>query len=398
MAAITALSGLKKYFQKKESANVSNIIFNMHKFTCAMLLCCSALTTGKQYFGSNIHCMTDHFAVNMAVFESWCFMSGTFSIPHYRHNNYSQSHAHAYPGVSTGDHGSGGSHKGVMYHNYYQWVNLLLVLQACVAYIPWAWWKSAEGNRISKLTASINKDPLTEVPLEDQVNGLGNFFIRHPKWFDSCALKLLVCQGLCLLFSICQMYFMDIVLSHQFLHIGNHIQNWEQLNTALDTIFPLVVMCEMSFFGNSGEVQNASGVCNLPINIINEKIYLIIWVWFLVMIIATVLVMLGQLCLLVAPYLRYVLLHKTIKSKPPVHHIKRLIRRCSYGDYILLNFLAKNLDSSQFDALVSKICDSDAMFMSRHNSHEIANLETSYSSPSDNNNYGSGRRLTSKEV
>jgi len=334
----------------------------------------------------------------MAVFESWCFMSGTFSIPHYRHNNYSQSHAHAYPGVSTGDHGSGGSHKGVIYHNYYQWVNLLLVLQACVAYIPWAWWKSAEGNRISKLTASINKDPLTEVPLEDQVNGLGNFFIRHPKWFDSCALKLLVWQGLCLLFSICQMYFMDIVLSHQFLHIGNHIQNWEQLNTALDTIFPLVVMCEMSFFGNSGEVQNASGVCNLPINIINEKIYLIIWVWFLVMIVATVLVMLGQLCLLVAPYLRYVLLHKTIKSKPPVHHIKRLIRRCSYGDYILLNFLAKNLDSSQFDALVSKICDSDALFMSRHNSHEIANLETSYSSPSDNNNYGSGRRLTSKEV
>ena len=134
-------------------------------------------------------------------------------------------------------------------------------------------------------------------------------------------------------------------------------------------------MCEMSFFGNSGEVQNASGVCNLPINIINEKIYLIIWVWFLVMIVATVLVMLGQLCLLVAPYLRYVLLHKTIKSKPPVHHIKRLIRRCSYGDYILLNFLAKNLDSSQFDALVSKICDSDALFMSRHNSHEVRSFQ-----------------------
>ena len=67
-----------------------------------MLLCCSALTTGKQYFGSNIHCMTDHSAVNMAVFESWCFMSGTYSIPHYRHN-FSRSHNHAYPGVSTGD-------------------------------------------------------------------------------------------------------------------------------------------------------------------------------------------------------------------------------------------------------------------------------------------------------
>ena len=129
--------------------------------------------------------------------------------------------------------------KGVIYHNYYQWINLLLVFQACIAYIPWAWWKSAEGNKISKLTASINKDPLTEVPLEDQVHGLGNFLVNHPKWFDSSALKLLVCQGLCLLFSICQMYFMDIVLSNLFLHIGNHIQNWEQLNIALDTIFPL---------------------------------------------------------------------------------------------------------------------------------------------------------------
>jgi len=397
MAAITALAGLKKYFQKKESANVSNIIFNMHKFTCAMLLCCSALTTGKQYFGSNIHCMTDHGAVNMAVFESWCFMSGTFSIPHYRHN-YSQSHTHAFPGVSTGDHGSGGSEKGVIYHNYYQWINLLLVLQACIAYIPWAWWKSAEGNKISKLTASVNKDPLTEVPLEDQVHGLGNFFVNHPKWFDSCALKLLVCQGLCLLFSICQMYFMDIVLSNQFLHIGNHIMNWEQLNIALDTIFPLVVMCEMSFFGNSGEVQNASGICNLPINIINEKIYLIIWVWFLVMIIATVLVMLGQLCILMAPYLRYILLQKSTKAKSPAHHIKRLIRRSSYGDYVLLQYLAKNLDSSQFDALLSTICNADSPFQSRHHSTEIANLESSYSHPSDNNNYGSGRRLTSKEV
>jgi len=394
MAAITALSGLKKYFQKKENANVSNLIFGMHKFTCAMLLCCSALTTGKQYFGSNIHCMTDHSAVNMAVFESWCFMSGTYSIPHYRHN-YSQSHNHAYPGVSTGDHGSGGSEKGVLYHNYYQWVNLLLVLQACVSYIPWAWWKSSEGGKISKLTASINKDPLTEVPLGDQVNGLGNFLVNNQKWFDSCALKLLLCQGLCLLFSICQMYFMDIVLNNQFLHLGSHIQNWDQLNIALNTLFPLVVMCEMSFFGNSGEVQNASGMCNLPINIINEKIYLIIWVWFLVMIIVTVLVMLAQLCLLLAPYLRQLTLQRSSKSTPS-HHIKRLVRRCSYGDYILLQFLAKNLDSSQFDALLSNICDSDALFLSRH-SHQIANLETSYSNPSSDN-YGSGRRLTSKEV
>ena len=132
-------------------------------------------------------------------------------------------------------------------------------------------------------------------------------------------------------------------------------------------------MCEMSFFGNSGEVQNASGMCNLPINIINEKIYLIIWVWFLMMIIVTVLVMLAQLCLLLAPYLRQLTLQRSSKSTP-AHHIKRLVRRCSYGDYILLQFLEKNLDSSQFDALLSNICDSDALFLSRH-SHQVGSFQ-----------------------
>ena len=49
----------------------------------------------------------DHSAVSMAVFESWCFMSGTYSIPHFRQNfsdsHNSQSYSHAYPGVSTGE-------------------------------------------------------------------------------------------------------------------------------------------------------------------------------------------------------------------------------------------------------------------------------------------------------
>ena len=136
-------------------------------------------------------------------------------------------------------HGSGGAAKGAKYHNYYQWVNLLLVLQAFVSYIPWAWWKSSEGGKIGKLTASISKDPLTEVPLGDQVAGLGNFLVHHSKWFDSCALKLLMCQGLGLLLSICQMYFMDLVLSNEFLHLGSHITNWEDLNFALEALFPL---------------------------------------------------------------------------------------------------------------------------------------------------------------
>ena len=68
-----------------------------------------------------------------------------------------------------------------MYHNYYQWVCLLLVLQACICYVPWALWKQTERGRVGKLVANLSKDPLTEVPLTDQVAGLATFLASHTR-------------------------------------------------------------------------------------------------------------------------------------------------------------------------------------------------------------------------
>ena len=51
--------------------------------------------------------------------------------------------------------------------------------------------------------------------------------------------KFVGCETLNLVNVLGQMYFMDIVLNNQFLRLGSHIQNWEQLNIALNTLFPL---------------------------------------------------------------------------------------------------------------------------------------------------------------
>ena len=79
--------------------------------------------------------------------------------------NTSSSH----PGVNTGVVNAGGAEEGTKYHNYYQWVCLLLAVQASACYIPWAVWKSVEGGTVGKLLAKVSQDPLTETPLSDQV-------------------------------------------------------------------------------------------------------------------------------------------------------------------------------------------------------------------------------------
>ena len=117
-------------------------------------------------------------------------------------------------------------------------------------------------------------------------------------------------------------------------------------------------MCTMNYVGPTGEIVQETGICTLPINILNEKIYLIIWVWYLLMIIISVFSLLHQLILLLAPYLRQLTLQRSSKTIP-ANQIRRLIRRYTYGDFILLQILAINLDSTQFNALISHLCDAE---------------------------------------
>ena len=73
------------------------------RLTCSFLLCCSALTSLRQYFGNNINCMHGFPDVPMAIFESYCFIQNTYTHVHlYNRSSSRHSTSHAHPGVSTG--------------------------------------------------------------------------------------------------------------------------------------------------------------------------------------------------------------------------------------------------------------------------------------------------------
>ena len=45
-------------------------------------------------------------------------------------------------------------------------------------------------------------------------------------------------------------------------------------------IFPRMTKCTFHKFGASGEVEKHDALCILPLNIVNEKIYIFIWFWW----------------------------------------------------------------------------------------------------------------------
>ena len=51
----------------------------------------------------------------------------------------------------------------------------------------------------------------------------------------------------------------------------------------LNLHFWQVTKCTFHKFGPSGTVQGFDGLCVLPLNIINEKIYVFLWFWFVIL-------------------------------------------------------------------------------------------------------------------
>jgi len=357
MSVVYALSDLKKYLASKSRADVSNIIFKLHRLVGALLIGSSILTTSRQFFGEPIHCHVGG-SIPLNVFQSYCFMTATYTIPRMVSNTTS-----SHPGVSTGVVNAGGDEDGTVYHNYYQWVCLLLAVQAGVCYLPYAAWKRIEGGRVGKLLAKVSQDPLTETPVSDQVASVSEFMISHSGWFNSCAIKLLLCQLFALVLTVGQMYIMDLVLANQFLSLGTNLRSLEMLNEALTRVFPKVVKCSMTYHGVSGNIVNNSGMCTLPINIINEKIYLMLWMCFLATACVSIFSLVYQTLYLVSPGVRK--LEMQVRSRTtPYHVVLSVVNQLSYGDLVLLKLISTNTDTAQFTALLEHL--SGVSILPRH--------------------------------
>jgi len=347
MSVVSSLGDLKKFVKVKSRANVSSLIFDLHRLTASLLIVSSILTTSRQYFGDPIHChVGGHIPLN--VFQSYCFMTATYTLPRMVTN--SSSH----PGVSTGLVNAGGEEEGTVYHNYYQWVCLLLAVQASICYLPWAVWKGMEGGRVGKLLVKVSQDPLTETPLSEQVASLGNFLHSHRGWFNSCALKRLLCQVVALVSTVGQLYVMDLVLANQFLSLGPYFLSLDMLSEALNVVFPKVVKCSMTYIGVSGDIVNNSGMCTLPINIINEKIYLVLWLWFTCLAFISTLSLVYQSILLLFPSTRKIEIQIRSRSSQR-HQVGWVVDQSTYGDLVLLQLISNNTDTAQFTALLDHL-------------------------------------------
>lgn len=119
-------------------------------------------------------------------------------------------------------------------------------------------------------------------------------------------------------------------------------------------IFPRMTKCTFHKFGPSGEIEKHDAMCILPINIVNEKIYIFLWFWMALLLVLTFLSNVFRFFIIVSPRIRAYLMYiryRLIKKEC----INIIIKQTKMGDWFLLYMLGQNIDSVLFKEVVHEL-------------------------------------------
>merc|ERR1711955_137828 len=99
-------------------------------------------------------------------------------------------------------------------------------------------------------------------------------------------MKFVTCEIINFANVIGQIYLTDMFLGYQFTKYGRDVfsiseGDLNQRNDPLNEVFPKVTKCSFHKYGPSGTIQKHDALCVLPLNIINEKIYIFLYFWFI---------------------------------------------------------------------------------------------------------------------
>jgi len=294
--------------------------------------------------------------------DTW-FRLGTAREEYGVGNHNEISHHQPHPGVAPPESG-----EMLVTHKYYQWVVFFLFLQACLFYIPRILWKHTEGGLMRTLVNDLT-NPLIPYQREErlqQVVAIKKYFMEDLRSHGGYAINFFLCELAALINVIGQIYFTDKFLGYQFSTYG-----WDVLAvTAMDpesrydpmnALFPKVSKCTFHAYGPSGTITKFDSICILALNIINEKIFVFLWFWFVLLAIISTLALIYRIAILSVPSLRVRVIMRKLHNRVNQRIVEDVLSCQNHswidqiGDYWVFFLLSKNLPTIAMKELLEDL-------------------------------------------
>lgn len=269
-----------------------------HFYTTGILIIFTVVVSARQYVGDPIRCWcpAEFPGTHVDYTNNICWISNTYYIPM---NEIVPPLEHIHK-------------RQEKELNYYQWVPVMLLIQALLFYTPCIIWRLLNGQ------SGINVDRIVSLASDAQYENPDNrvrtikYLVRH---MDRCLDNQRETRGHCCvklkhilsakLSLLCGRRYGNFLVATYFLikvlYIANAIGQLFMLNAFLGTDynvygfqvleelaegkewsgshrFPRVTLCDFQI-RQITNIQHYTVQCVLPINLFNEKIYIFLWFW-----------------------------------------------------------------------------------------------------------------------
>jgi len=345
----------------QSSPHIESWVSGLHyKLTALIFLACSLLVCCIQYVGSTdnlISCIqagnSDSWPIPGSVMNTYCFIMSTFTLP----NNFKHT---IHPGVGTHQN----DNDPVEYKSYYQWVPFVLFFQACLFHAPHLLFKLAEEGKVSTVLQCLHQRSaiLQETNRLPEEKVLANYFVKHLNTHNHWAFRLVFCELLFFVNVVANICFIDIFLGGEFSTYGLDVVafasavNPQERVDPMSRVFPRMTKCNFQKFGVSGTIERHDALCMLPINVVNEKIYVFLWFWLLLLAIITSLFVIFRLTVLLnPPFLRNLIKRKLRHREGAADVLDDVTHKFQMGDWRLLHLLAHNMNPIIFGEFVAEL-------------------------------------------
>jgi hypothetical protein len=354
------LPDLQKYL-RFDNIKIDNYVFRLHyKLTVAVFVAAGILVTSHQYIGDPIDCIVD--GIPGDIMDTYCWIHSTFSIPS-RWTGKEGVHV-PHPGISPIADLNDGTE--VKYHKWYQWVAFFMCLQVLFFFLPRYLWKASENGKVAMLVGNLQEPLLSPSDKEGQINEIVKYFRMHRGTHSLYAARFFLLEVFNFINVISQIYFIDYFLDYEFRTYGSDVLNYtgmeaEDRPDPMAKVFPKVTKCTFHKYGPSGTVEKKDGLCVLPLNIINEKMFIFIWFWLILVAVISGIQLVYRLAILMAPHIRVFLI--TVHGGRSVRRsdVEAILDPASLsygeklGDWFLLHLVCKNLNVLLVNDLIKQL-------------------------------------------
>ncbi|CAF3164523.1 unnamed protein product [Rotaria socialis] len=329
-----------------------------YKYTVGLLILFSIIVASKQFSNDPIQCWVPAiFTRNYEIYVSnYCWIHNTY------HINISEPQMQR-------------AHEKRYVLRYYQFVPFILLLQALFYVLPRLFWrsfsrhsgidvrnimeaahslksvkrfhkqKSIMGYLVSLMHQYVG-DPRKRLKQQhSKVNrylyGLFHCFFRSSNVFNSYLFLLyLLTKVIFILNNFIQVYAIRLLLEEKWT-VNQTLKGFQNIFTTgilrtnpVSKFFPKISMCDFRIIEpNSDEGHKYTVQCVLTINVYNEQIFTLLYIWMHFVLVITVYDFLSWLIFLILPRLRYSFLIKRIQTQHSVATVRAGMQAFVY-DYL----------------------------------------------------------------